>query len=121
MMGETKSRRPPNNLPTRPAGVRCSDHRPSAFQRRREGISGVLLAEAFGHSVTGHDSSGKSGCADGPRCLWFVYYAEIVELPDFLTKVIDSPTHALANSLHLSCWATFPIEQAGWASGNSPE
>jgi len=50
-MGETKSRRSPNNLPTRPAGVRGSDHRPSAFQRRREGISGVLLAAAFGHSL----------------------------------------------------------------------
>jgi hypothetical protein len=57
MMGETKSRRSPNNLPTRPAGVRGSDHRPSAFQRRREGISGVLLAAAFGRSLTGHDSS----------------------------------------------------------------
>jgi hypothetical protein len=51
MMGETKSRRSPNNLPTRPAGVRGSDHRPSAFRRRREGISGVLLSAAFGHSL----------------------------------------------------------------------
>ena len=51
MMGETKSRRSPNNLPTRPAGVRGSDHRPSAFQRRREGISGVLLAATFAHSL----------------------------------------------------------------------
>ena len=51
MMGETKSRRSPNNLPTRPAGGRGSDHRPSAFQRLREGISGVLLAAAFGHSL----------------------------------------------------------------------
>jgi hypothetical protein len=51
MMGETKSRGSPNSLPTSPAGVRGSDHRLSVSERRREGISGVLLAAAFGHSL----------------------------------------------------------------------
>jgi hypothetical protein len=45
MTGETEARRSPNNLPTRPAGVRGSDHRPGSFQTQDR------LCKALGHPL----------------------------------------------------------------------
>jgi hypothetical protein len=56
MMGETMSRRSPNNLQLALRECEALITGP-AKHRRREGFSSVLPAASFGHSLTDPDSS----------------------------------------------------------------